>query len=60
MNSTPNSELTQLTEAELREQLYNARVLQWNASQMRRAKGVFKMEREIKAICRELNRRGLR
>lgn len=52
-------DLTTLTNAELREAYLAAKRLQYNASLMRRAGGVFAMERELEAVWAEADRRGI-
>ena len=39
----------------IKNQISNARRLQWNASQMRDAAGVFRMQRELEALYRKLD-----
>ena len=41
---------------ELKKQVRNARKLEWNASQMRNARGVGNMQRELEKLYREIDK----
>lgn len=48
-----------MTDDQLRQAYTDTRILLWNASQMNRSRGVFRMQRELDIIVSVARRRGL-